>query len=55
MKTKNNYQLSGIGIPKTVDNDLCGTDHAPGFASAARYVCLYVCIYDKREEKNGNN
>jgi len=30
------------GIPKTVDNDLCGTDHAPGFASAARYVCLSV-------------
>lgn len=39
---KNNYKLSGIGIPKTVDNDLCGTDHAPGFASAARYVCLSV-------------
>jgi len=30
---KNNYKLNGIGIPKTVDNDLCGTDHAPGFAS----------------------
>ena len=39
---KNSYKLSGIGIPKTVDNDLCGTDHAPGFASAARYVCLSV-------------
>jgi len=39
---KNNYQLSGIGIPKTVDNDLCGTDHAPGFPSAARYVCISV-------------
>jgi len=39
---KNNYKLSGIGIPKTVDNDLCGTDHAPGFPSAARYVCLSV-------------
>ena len=39
---KNNYKLNGIGIPKTVDNDLCGTDHAPGFASAARYVCLSV-------------
>jgi ATP-dependent phosphofructokinase / diphosphate-dependent phosphofructokinase len=39
---KNNYQVSIIGIPKTVDNDLCGTDHAPGFASAARYVCLSV-------------
>jgi 6-phosphofructokinase len=39
---KNNYKLNGIGIPKTVDNDLCGTDHAPGFASAAKYVCLSV-------------
>jgi len=39
---KNNYKLIGIGIPKTVDNDLCGTDHAPGYASAARYVCLSV-------------
>ena len=39
---KNNYKLNGIGIPKTVDNDLYGTDHAPGFASAARYVCLSV-------------
>jgi len=39
---ENNYKLSAIGIPKTVDNDLCGTDHAPGFASAARYVCLSV-------------
>jgi len=39
---KNNYKLNGIGIPKTVDNDLCGTDHTPGFASAARYVCLSV-------------
>jgi ATP-dependent phosphofructokinase / diphosphate-dependent phosphofructokinase len=38
----NNYKLNGIGIPKTVDNDLCGTDHAPGFPSAARYVCLSV-------------
>jgi 6-phosphofructokinase 1 len=29
------YVLTGIGIPKTVDNDLFGTDHTPGFASAA--------------------
>ena len=27
-----------IGIPKTIDNDLCVTDHTPGFGSAARYV-----------------
>ncbi|MGN0348516.1 MAG: 6-phosphofructokinase [Roseburia sp.] len=27
-----------IGIPKTVDNDLCMTDHTPGFGSAAKYL-----------------
>jgi 6-phosphofructokinase 1 len=32
------YDLQVIGLPKTVDNDLGCTDHAPGFASAARYV-----------------
>jgi 6-phosphofructokinase 1 len=31
----NKYELIGIGIPKTVDNDLFGTDHTPGFPSAA--------------------
>jgi ATP-dependent phosphofructokinase / diphosphate-dependent phosphofructokinase len=37
-----NYELSGIGIPKTVDNDLFGTDHTPGFPSAARSNILNV-------------
>jgi len=36
------YDLTGIGIPKTVDNDLFGTDHTPGFASAARSNILNV-------------
>ena len=27
-----------IGVPKTIDNDLEGTDHTPGFGSAARFV-----------------
>jgi 6-phosphofructokinase 1 len=36
------YELIGIGIPKTVDNDLFGTDHTPGFASAARSNILNV-------------
>jgi 6-phosphofructokinase len=31
------YEASVIGIPKTIDNDLFGTDHTPGFASAARF------------------
>jgi ATP-dependent phosphofructokinase / diphosphate-dependent phosphofructokinase len=37
-----NYELTGVGIPKTVDNDLFGTDHTPGFASAARSNILNV-------------
>jgi len=36
------YELTCIGIPKTVDNDLYGTDHTPGFASAARSNILNV-------------
>ena len=36
------YELRGVGIPKTVDNDLRGTDHTPGFPSAAKYVTLSV-------------
>ena len=36
------YDMCGIGVPKTVDNDLFCTDHTPGFASAARYVALSV-------------
>jgi len=36
------YDLVGVGIPKTVDNDLFATDHTPGFGSAARYVALSV-------------
>lgn len=39
---KNHCELVGIGVPKTVDNDLFGTDHTPGFASAARYMALSV-------------
>jgi 6-phosphofructokinase 1 len=30
--------LRAVGIPKTIDNDLYGVDHAPGYASAARYL-----------------
>ena len=27
-----------IGVPKTIDNDLVGTDHTPGYGSAAKFV-----------------
>ena len=39
---QNGHELIGVGVPKTVDNDLYGTDHTPGFGSAARYVALSV-------------
>src|SRR5206468_73487 len=35
---KANYALRCVHIPKTIDNDLVGNDHTPGFPSAARFV-----------------
>jgi 6-phosphofructokinase len=32
------YPLRAMHIPKTIDNDLVGNDHTPGFPSAARFV-----------------
>ena len=46
VKKLNAYILSNnieginvIGCPKTIDNDLNGMDHSPGFGSAAKYIC----------------
>lgn len=36
--SKNQYDCRVLGVPKTIDNDLYGTDHCPGYASAARYI-----------------
>ncbi|UCF36522.1 MAG: diphosphate--fructose-6-phosphate 1-phosphotransferase [Acidobacteriota bacterium] len=36
------YEMIGVGVSKTVDNDLFGTDHTPGYPSAARYVALSI-------------
>lgn len=39
------YACRIMGIPKTIDNDLFGTDHCPGYASAAKYIatsCMEV-------------
>ncbi len=36
------WEMAGVGVSKTVDNDLFGTDHTPGFPSAARYVAMSV-------------
>ena len=43
-----NKDISVVGIPKTMDNDLAITDHSPGFGSAARYIATSVrelCYY----------
>lgn len=46
------YECRVIGVPKTIDNDLFGTDHCPGYGSAAKYIAtscmeLYkdTCVY----------
>lgn len=40
---KRNYEIYFMGVPKTIDNDLEGTDHTPGFGSAAKFVATTVC------------
>lgn len=39
---KINSKIKFIGIPKTIDNDLCMTDHTPGFGSAAKLIATTV-------------
>lgn len=36
------YECRIMGIPKTIDNDLWGTDHCPGYGSAAKYICTSI-------------
>lgn len=33
-----NSDITFIGVPKTIDNDLTMTDHTPGYGSAAKYI-----------------
>ena len=41
------YECRVIGIPKTIDNDLFGTDHCPGFGSAAKFIATTCMEIDK--------
>ncbi|WP_294542630.1 6-phosphofructokinase [uncultured Gemmiger sp.] len=50
-----NSEIRFIGVPKTIDNDLMGTDHTPGYGSAAKYIATIlkevICdsgVYDLR-------
>ncbi len=36
------YDIRLVGVPKTIDNDLAGTDHTPGYGSAAKYIATSV-------------
>ena len=36
--SRSGWDCRVVGIPKTIDNDLFGTDHCPGFGSAAKYI-----------------
>ncbi len=49
------YDCRVMGVPKTIDNDLFGTDHCPGFGSAAKYIatsCMEINkdarVYDNK-------
>ena len=47
---EHNYECRVMGVPKTIDNDLYGTDYTPGFGSAAKYVAttLMELYHDAR-------
>ncbi len=36
------HPVKVVGAPKTIDNDLFGTDHAPGYGSVAKYIATTV-------------
>ena len=42
------HDICVVGAPKTIDNDLFGIDHCPGFGSAAKYIAT-VCAELERE------
>ncbi len=37
-----NSDITFMGIPKTIDNDLAYTDHTPGYGSAAKYIASVI-------------
>ena len=46
--TSHAIDIKIVGVPKTIDNDLNGIDHSPGFGSAAKYIasCVREVAYD---------
>lgn len=35
---RTDFPIRVMGVPKTIDNDVAGTDHTPGYGSAAKYI-----------------
>lgn len=50
------YDITCIGIPKTIDNDLPFTDSAPGFGSVAKYIAIATqeCALDLQSMSNSS-
>lgn len=48
------YECRVMGVPKTIDNDLYGTDHCPGFGSAAKYIAT-SCMEINKDARVYNN
>lgn len=49
------YDCRVMGVPKTIDNDLFGTDHCPGFGSAAKYIATSCMEINKDARVYDNN
>jgi len=46
--SRESYLCHVIGVPKTIDNDLVGTDHCPGYGSAAKFIAT-ACMEIRRD------
>jgi len=40
--SRRGHALAVVGVPKTIDNDLCLTDHTPGYGTAAKYIATIL-------------
>ncbi len=49
-KAKGIKDITVVGAPKTIDNDLCGIDHCPGFGSAAKYIATVFAELEREAE-----
>lgn len=50
LSVQENYDLRVMGIPKTIDNDLFGTDHCPGYGSVIKYLSVLTMEVAKDTE-----